>query len=194
MRKQLVLLCALMVAVPVVAGAVETKHGTTKSGKPRLEASQKVTAEATVLSVNKTKRTVKIANADGDTLTVECGPEVKNFAQIHPKDVVTLTYTEKLTIEVEGPGEAGSSAEVSSTTAKPGEKPKASVGGKVQYKANITAIDKTNGTVSLKGADGREATVTPRNPANLDKVKVGDLVIFTYTEALAASVTKAPAK
>src|SRR5580765_6845774 len=121
--KRFVLLCAaFLVAIPFVAGAVETKTGTTKSGKPRLEASQKVTGEATVLSVNKTKRTVKIKNAAGDTITVECGPQVKNFDQIHPKDVVTPTYTEKLTIEVEGPGEAGESAEVNSTTAKPGEK------------------------------------------------------------------------
>ena len=193
--KRLALLCVvLLAAVPFAAGAAETKSGTTPSGKPRLEASQKVTGEATVLSVNKTKRTVKIRNSDGDTLSVECGPEVKNFDQIHPKDVVTLTYTEKLTIEVEGPGKAGESAEVSSSTAKPGDKPHAMVGGKVQYRANITAIDKTNGTVTMKGADGREATVTPRNPANLDKVKVGDVVVFTYSQALAASVTKAPAK
>ena len=193
--KRFVLLCAaFLVAIPFVAGAVETKTGTTKSGKPRLEATQKVTGEATVLSVNKTKRTVKIKNAAGDTIAVECGPQVKNFDQIHPKDVVTLTYTEKLTIEVEGPGEAGEAAEVNSTTAKPGEKPHATVNGKVQYKAHITAIDKTKGTVTMKGADGDEATVTPRNPANIDKVKVGDVVVFTYTQALAASVTKAAAK
>jgi hypothetical protein len=195
MMKRLVILCAVfLVAIPLAAGAAETKSGTTPSGKPRLEASQKVTAEATVLSVNKTKRTVKIKNADGDTIAVECGPQIKNFDQIHPKDVVTLTYTEKLTIEVEGPGEAGESAEVSATTAKPGEKPHARVGGKIQYKAHITAIDKTKGTVTMKGADGDEATVTARNPANLDKVKVGDVVVFTYTRALAASVTKAAAK
>jgi len=195
MTKRLALLWVLILAAaPFVAGAAETKSGTTKSGKPRLEASQKVTGQATVLSVNKTKRTVKIVNADGDTVSVECGTQVKNFDQIHPKDVVTLTYVEKLTIEVEGPGEAGTTEEVTATTAKPGEKPKATVGGRIQYKANITAIDKAKGTVSLKGADGREATVTPRNPANLAKVNVGDLVVFTYTEALAASVTKAPAK
>ena len=89
--KRLVILCAVfLVAIPVAAGAAETKSGMTPSGKPRLEASQKVTGEATVLSVNKTKRTVKIKNADGDTITVECGPQIKNFDQIHPKDVVTL--------------------------------------------------------------------------------------------------------
>jgi hypothetical protein len=68
------------------------------------------------------------------------------------------------------------------------------VKGTLKYKASITAIDKEKGTVTLKGDDGRESTITPRNRANLDKVKVGDLVVFTYTEALAASVTKPAAK
>ena len=194
MMKRIVWLCALVLAVvPFAAGAAETKSGTTKAGKPRFEASEKVTAEATVLSVNKTKRTVKVRTSDGDTVKVECGEQVKNFDQIQAKDVITMTYTEKLTVEVEGPGEPATSAEMTGSTAKPGEKPKGTVSGKVQYKANITAIDKANGTVSLKGADGREATVTPRNPANIDKVKVGDVVVFTYTEALAVSVTKAAA-
>jgi len=184
----------VLVAVPVSAGAVEVKSSVSASGKPHFEASEKVTAEATVLSINKAKRLVKLGTAEGDTVEVECGEEVKNFAQIKVKDVVTVTYTEKLTIEVEGPGEAGATAEANVQAAKPGEKPKGEVSAKIQYKANITAIDKAKGTVTLKGADGREATITPRNPANLDKVKVGDLVVFTYEEAVAASVTKAGPK
>lgn len=191
--RRLVWMCALILAaMPIAAGAAETKSGTTSSGKPRFEASQKVTAEATVLSVNKTKRTVKLATESGDTVSVECGKEVKNFNQIQVKDVVTITYTEKLTIEVGAPDAAAASGSepVQTTTAKAGEKPKATMTSKTQYRATITAIDKAAGTVSLKGEDGREATVTPRNPANLDKVQVGDVVLFTYSEALAASVTK----
>lgn len=192
MKGKLVLMCALFVAaLAMSAGAAEVKSTTTKSGKPRFEATEKVTGEATVLAVNKTKRTVKLHTADGDTVEIECGPEVKNFAQIKVKDVVTATYTEMLVIEVEGAGVAETSAEATMSAAKPGEKPKGEVKAKVQYKANITAIDKAAGSVTLKGTDGREATIKPRNPANLDKVKVGDLVVFTYSEALAVSVTKA---
>jgi len=36
--------------------------------------------------------------------------------------------------------------------------------------------------------------VTPLVPENLDKVSVGDLVVFTYTESVAASVEKVDAK
>jgi hypothetical protein len=189
------MLCVLcLAALTVLAAAPEVKTGETASGKPRLEATQTMTAEATVLSIDKTKRMVKIATAQGETLEVECGKEVKNFGQIKTKDVVSITYNAKLTIEVEGPGAAGTSAEAAVDAAKPGDKPRAGMKAKVQYKANITAIDKAKGTFTLKGADGEEETFTARNKANLDKVKVGDLVVFTYEEALAVSVAKAGPK
>ena len=68
-----------------------------------------------------------------------------------------------------------------------------SASAKIQYKASITAIDKEKGTVTLKGDDGREFDVMPRKKENLSKVQVGDLVVFTYSEAVAASVEKVPA-
>ena len=43
----------------------------------------------------------------------------------------------------------------------------------------------------LKGPEGNEFEVTPLHPENLDKVKVGDVVVFTYSQAVAASVEKA---
>ena len=189
--RRLVGTCMLVMALaPAAFAAPETKSSVTSSGKPRFTASETVTGEATVLSVNKTKRTVKVVNPDGDTVTVECGPQVKNFGKIMAKDVIKISYTEKLTVEVEGPGPLSTNLETSTTTAKPGEQPKAKATGTLKYKAEITAIDKTKGTVALKDSDGHESTITPRNKANLDKVKVGDVVAFTYTEALAISVNK----
>lgn len=193
MKGRIALLGMFVLALPVVASGADVKAGAAASAKPHFEASQQVTEQATVLSVNKSKRTVKLRTEDGDTVDVECGQEVKNFAQIKPKDMVNATYTEKLVVTVEGTGAAGEAEEASMTSAKAGEKPSATASAKLTYKANITAIDKEKGTVALKGADGREATIKPRNPANLEKVKVGDLVVFTYTQALAMSVTKAGA-
>jgi hypothetical protein len=48
--------------------------------------------------------------------------------------------------------------------------------------------------VTLKGADGKTTTVKVRNPKNLENVKVGDVVVITYTEALALSLQKTSKK
>jgi hypothetical protein len=45
--------------------------------------------------------------------------------------------------------------------------------------------------VTLTGPGGGSQTIKARDPANLKKVQVGDLVDITYTEAVAISVTQA---
>ncbi len=53
---------------------------------------------------------------------------------------------------------------------------------------------KDAGTVTLRGPDGGTTTIKARNPDNLNRVAVGDLVDITYTEALAISVEAPGAK
>ena len=182
------LLCAASLSM-----AAEPQKATTKNGKPYFEASEKMTAQATILSVGKSNRAIKMRTEKGDTITVTAGPEIKNYAQIKKGDVVKITYTEKLTVHVEPAGAPEVTDEATSSTAKPGEKPKATFTNKTQYKATILSIDKEKGTVTLKGMDGSEYEVTPRHPENLALVKEGELVVFTYTESIAASVEKVPA-
>jgi len=54
--------------------------------------------------------------------------------------------------------------------------------------ATIEAIDQVNGTVTLKGPQGNSRTIKARDPKNLQRVQVGDLVDITYTEAVAVRV------
>jgi hypothetical protein len=164
-----------------------------KAGKPYFQATQKVTEQAPVIKVNAKNRTVWLKTESGDTLEVECGPEVKNFAQIKVGDVVKVDVTEKLTVHVEPGGEPSATTESTSGTAKPGEKPAATATEKTTIKATISAIDTTAGTATLKNYEGTEMTIYPKNKANLKKVKVGDLVVFTHTIGVALKVEKVTA-
>ena len=193
MKKAFLTLVMLLCTVSL-AMAEETEKATTKDGKPYFEASETVTAQATVLDVNKSNRAIKMRTEKGDTISVTAGPEVKNFAQIKKGDVVKMKYTEKLTVHVEAAGAPEVTDETTMATAKEGEKPKASITQTTEYKATILSIDKEKGTVTLKGMDGAEYEVTPKHPENLDLVKVGELVVFTYTETVAASVEKVKTK
>ena len=60
--------------------------------------------------------------------------------------------------------------------------------------ATVTAIDKKKGTVTLKGPEGNLVTAKAEDPKNLDKIKVGDELLITITEALAISVEPAKKK
>jgi len=193
MKRLMLFLALAVLAVPSLARAAEEKHGMF-NGKPYMEATDKITEQATVIKINKTTRDVTLLGEAGDTIKVHCGPEVKNFAQIKLKDVVKATYIEKLTIMAEAPGTPSVTKETSEGAAKLGAKPSASVTERTTVKATITAIDKAKGTATLKGMEGNEVVVTPRHPENLDKVAVGDMVTFTYTQTVAVSVEKVAPK
>ena len=66
------------------------------------------------------------------------------------------------------------------------------MGQRVTFTATIEAIDLAKGTVTLKGPQGNSQTIKARNPENLKKAKVGDLLDITYTETVAIKVEPAP--
>ena len=93
------------------------------------------------------------------------------------------------------PGTASAAGEKTAIVrAKPCETPAGMAARQTTVTATVTAIDKKKGTLTLKGPDGNKVVAKAEDPKNLDKVKVGDELLITYTEALAISVEKAKKK
>lgn len=186
MRRLTLLVALLALALPLSARAQEGSPAAT----PSFSATAKETKTFKIVHIDKASRVVTLTNTKGDTIDVECGDEVKNFAQLKVGDEVKTTYTESFTIHVEGAGEAEATTETMTSQAKPGESPAASITERTTAKATIKAIDKAKGTVTLQPMSGELFTVTAENKANLDKVQVGNVVVVTYTVGHAISVSK----
>ena len=60
--------------------------------------------------------------------------------------------------------------------------------------ATVEEINIEANTFKLKGPSGEIKEYEARNPENLKKAEVGDLVVITYTEAVAISVEKTSAE
>lgn len=67
---------------------------------------------------------------------------------------------------------------------------KAALAG-VRVRGTVAAIDKDQGTVTLKGPKGRTLTLEVRDREKLDAIKVGDPVVAVYAEALVIQLRKA---
>jgi hypothetical protein len=152
-----------------------------------------VTAHATVTKIDQKSRKVTLQRPDNSKFTIVAGPEVRNLDQVKKGDVVKLEYRQSIAYEVNKPGTAkpGVTASTDVTRSNPGEKPGGSVTDTVTVRMTITAINKARAEATLLGPDGESNVVRVRNPSNLDKVDVGDVVDLTYTEALGVSVEKA---
>ncbi len=178
---------------PPPAPTVET---TTTEGNGKIEQTSIVTVTATVTAIDQKTRKVTLLGPDGDSLQITVGPEVRNLAQVKKGDLVVVGYQESIALELKKKGtvDPGVAAAEVTDRAKLGDKPGAGAADSVTIVATIVKVDKATSKVTLKGPEGGLATVKAKDPAKLEKVKVGDLVEITYTQALAISVEPAPKK
>ena len=188
MKLLLLLVAVLVAASPMVARAQKTTN------LPAMSASSRETETLKIIAIDKPHRIVTLVGANGDTVDVECGPEIRNFKQLAVGDEVKATYTESYSIHVQKGGEVEETTEITGGRAPVGGTPGMSMHETHVMKAKIEAIDKTKGTVTISTLAGNRFTVTPQNKGQLNNVAVGDLIVVTEKVGHAISVSKPGAK
>jgi hypothetical protein len=176
-----------LACVPLIGWAAEPKQ---------VKQENVTKATATVQSVDHDTRSLVLRTADGVDTLIVAGPEVRNFDQIEAGDTVQATYKEALLAEVLPKGSATSEPRttISKTRSQPGEMPSASVTASVSTDVVIQSVDQSFDTVTFKRPDGIVRTVAVEDPKAtqfLQKLKAGDEVRVTYTEATAIQLSKA---
>jgi len=180
----------------LLAQAATTDKAPAETQKaPGRAAARAVTVKGTIAAIDKEKSTVTLKGPKGRTITIDVKDPSKLEA-IKVGDPVVATYMEAVAFQIKKPGTATPGTTVSETrvSSKPGETPAGAIGQEVTVTATITAIDKTAKTVTIKGPEGNTETIKAKDPKNLDRIKVGDLVEITYAHALAVSLDKSTKK
>lgn len=204
-RTVLVVALAVGITAPTATVQAETRPGpnvfaqatTTEAAKAKGDGkvvdARVVTARGTVEAVDKEKKTVTLKGPKR-SLTLEIRDPAKLEA-IKVGDPVIAKYYEALVVRVVKPGEGtpGVSAQSARATSKPGETPAGVIGQEISATVTVVSVDKKANTVTVKGPAGNTEVVKARDPKNLEKLKAGDLIELTYTQALAISLDK-PAK
>ena len=96
-------------------------------------------------------------------------------------DVVTLTYSETVTVALAKPGELDSVAAKRTT---------AGGAAYVTKVVTIEALDMSVPSVTFKGVDGKTHSFKIKDPKAAAGYKVGDKVAISYTGALQVSIDK----
>lgn len=178
---------SIFMAVSVAwAGEAESE----KKEKPYIYTTQTMNVTAEVEAVNHETREVTLRGPEGNTVSFVAGDDVRNLAQVSVGDIVTVEYLQSSTIEViDNPGlEAGVGELAAAARAEEGEMPGGVVMDTVVVTATVEDINIEANTFKLKWADESVEEFVARNPENLKKADVGDLVVMTYTQAVAISV------
>lgn len=192
MQKRAILLASIALAFALPAAAQNQPQGVVVAGTaPGTGAiTEAVELQGKVNSIDKKTRQIVVVVANGYEVVFTLGDEARNFDQIKVGDIVTLTYTQALALELKKVASDGIKRDDSAQAArtKPDEKPGAAVERKVQVTASVVAINRKAQTITLRGPK-RTVELYINDPAQLQNVKIGDFVDVTYIEAVALMVT-----
>jgi len=151
----------------------------------------KITANVTALDV--AKREIVIEAVQGRPVTFLVDPDVRNLEKVHIGDRVVLVYSEGLMMQMQPPGAAPVAPKVAieATRSKPGAEPGGGLAARVEGTVTITAIDPKNRMVVFKAPGGELYQVKAAPGVHLEKAKVGDQLVATYTQSVALRVEPA---
>lgn len=158
----------------------------------------KVTLTATVVAIDPATRTVTLKGGSGKIVDVVVPPEAKKLEEIKVGDLVTVEYARalSLTLKKAGDGIRESTSQSATAGAPAGAVAGGAAAHQVTILANVTAVNKKEHFITLRGPKGNSVDLAVQDPAQLKLVKVGDQVEVVYTVAMAITVdaAKKPAK
>lgn len=181
-----------IVALLLTATVVLAANEDAMMDRPSFSASQSMTISAVVEAIDHETRVVTLRKADGEAVTFTASDEVRNLDQVEVGDVLVAEYIESVSIDVmANEGMQAAAAEVSAMArTKEGEMPGFAAMDATVVTATVEEINLEMNTFKLKGPDGTVNEYVARNPKNLKRAAVGDLVVITVTETLAITVEK----
>ena len=182
----------LLLATTVAVAAADD----TMMERPSFSASQSMTVSAVVEAIDHETRVVTVRRPDGEAITFTASEEARNLDQVDVGDILIADYVKTVSVEVmanEGMKANAAGASAMARTKK-GAMPGMAAMDATVVTATVEDINLEMNTFKLKGPDGTVNEFVARNPDNLRRSKVGDLVVITTTSTVAITVEEQPAE
>jgi hypothetical protein len=191
----LILGCALNPAMPLARAQATAPAPASGSDAESLRAATVLTIHGTVTAVDKAEKLVTVQVPGGQKYTLK----VDNPYNLDAASVgagLVVRYYESVSVREKKAGESLPALSVNGgvVTAQAGGVPGAVAEEHLKAVVSVVQVDKANGTVTIKGADGSVETAKANNPKVLSHLKAGDDLVITASRATAISLDKEPAK
>jgi hypothetical protein len=158
------------------------------------EKMEQITMRGTVTEINPETREITLTNTEGAQVTVTAGEEVKRFDEIAVNDVIEFDYYLYLKAEFREPT-AEEKAEPVQVVVEEGIAPDdmapgAVVGAVIKAVVTIEALNRPNMFATVSGPNGNYVMIPMEDAEFMTKLRIGQVVILTYAEAMAVSLEK----
>ena len=144
----------------------------------------------TVEAIEASTRSVTLKKPDGTYVTTVAGPDVKRFDEIKIGDKVTAKYYDTLVLRLKRPGEADVVETAAATTGSAQAQPGGTKARQTTITATISNIDPKAPSITFTGPNGWKYSSRVEDKTALGKVRVGDKVDITWTDAMLVSIER----
>ena len=192
MKRQIVMLMVTVVMTAQILATGRPVGAQDKPATPTVSEASMVTVRGWIDAVDKTNRTVTLKGPRGGTVTLDV-KDPKKLETMSVGDPVVAAFVEALAIKVKKVPGAPPSVAVTEArlSSQPGETPSGAIGRELVVTTTITAVDRKEQTVTIKGPHGNTETIKVKDATNLSGVEAGDMAELTYTQALAVTLDRA---
>ena len=148
------------------------------------------TVTATIESIEATTRQVTLKTAAGSRLHVTAPIEMEGFNRLKVGDVVTARYFEAIAVRLARPGAPAPSGTPTTIVRRKDDVPGSETRSERTVRASVAAVDVSVPSLTVKGQDGAERTMTVTDAAQLKGLKTGDAIDVTFYESRLVSVER----
>jgi hypothetical protein len=175
-----------------LAGIVDAQQ--TGQRRPAREKWYEMSIKGRVEAIDWQNREMLLRGPDGDLITAIADEQVKRFNEISVGDYVKTTFWTYMKAEFRDPTPEEvqepliiiSEAERAPKDLPPG----AAVGAVVKAVVTIEIINRPDMIVTVKGPRGKYVSIPARDPVLLTQLRIGEVAVITYAEALALTLEK----
>lgn len=162
-----------------------------------LPSKEKLTLESvkgTVTAIDSESREITLMGTEGDLVTVVASDTVERFDEIEVNDIISFDYWTYMKAEFRAP--TAEELEEPIVVLEEGIKatedmdPGAVVGAVVKGVVSIEALNRPYMRATVKGPRGNFLTIPVEDEELLTKLRIGQVLILTYAEAIAVRLDK----
>ena len=136
----------------------------------------------TIKEINKETREITVIGEEGELHTFTASEDIKRFDEIEVGEVITFGFYKFIKAEFRQP----TAEEIAEPLVEPG----AVIGAVIKAVVTIQVINLPYMYVTIQGPRGKFITMDVEDAELIKKLHVGQIVILTYGEAIAVSLTK----
>jgi hypothetical protein len=174
-------ICVAAAALTAIAGTAAAQVTKTIQGEMK-------TVTASVEAIERASREVTLKKPDGTFTTVRVPDGVKRFDTLKIGDKITARYYDNIVLNLKAPGEKAVDSGSAAVTRASDNRAAATMATQRTITATITNIDPNVPSITFSGPNGWSYSSRVQDTKTLAKVKVGDKVDITWTEALLVSL------